>query len=36
MAVWSFVPWVAAVALAAGLGALGWLTNLKSGRRRDR
>jgi len=36
VAVWSFLPWVAAVALAAGLGALGWLTDLKSRRRRDR
>jgi hypothetical protein len=36
MTAWSFVPWVAAFALAAGLGALGWLTDLKSRRRRDR
>lgn len=36
MAIWSFLPWVAAFALAAGLGALGWLTDLRSRRRRDR
>jgi hypothetical protein len=35
MAVWSFVPWVAAVVLAAGLGAFGWVTDARA-RRRNR
>jgi hypothetical protein len=35
MGIWSFLPWVAAFALAAGLGLLGWFTDARS-RRRDR
>lgn len=34
--IWSFLPWVVAFVLAAGLGMLGWFTDARSRRRRDR
>jgi hypothetical protein len=36
VAIWSVLTLVVAVALAAGLGALGWATDAKSRRRRNR
>ena len=34
MAVWSFAPWLIALLIAAGLGALGWISDHKARRRR--
>jgi hypothetical protein len=34
MAAWSFAPWLIALLIAAGLGALGWISDHKSRRRR--
>jgi hypothetical protein len=33
MAAWSFAPWLIALVVAAGLGALGWFTDHRSRRR---
>jgi hypothetical protein len=33
MAAWSFAPWLLALLVAAGLGALGWFTDHRSRRR---
>lgn len=35
MAAWTFAPWLIALLVAAGLGALGWFTDRKARRGRD-